>query len=144
MAEGPRLTFLGRLFIFLVIAGCLYLAYRFLVAPLVAHRGAPVASSAGDAGTPAGGEGGARIGIAYGTEKKLWLEWAAQEYAKTKAGSHVRVELIPMGSLEGAQALIAGDKRIQVWSPASALYKENFVADWAVKQSGNAILKEES
>ena len=28
----------------------------------------------------------AEIGIAYGTEKKTWLEWAAKEFANTDAG----------------------------------------------------------
>src|SRR4029453_1203983 len=44
----------------------------------------------------------------------------------------------------GAQAVLAGDKRIQGWSPASALYKDTFVQEWAVKQSGNPILREEA
>lgn len=48
------------------------------------------------------------------------------------------------GSQEGAQALVAGDKNIHVWSPASSLYKETFIQDWEVKHSGNPILKEES
>ncbi|NJK90841.1 MAG: ABC transporter substrate-binding protein [Blastochloris sp.] len=48
-----------------------------------------------------------------------------------------------MGSLEGAQALLGGDTRIHVWSPASALYKDTFVQDWQVKHSSNPILREE-
>jgi ABC-type glycerol-3-phosphate transport system substrate-binding protein len=48
-----------------------------------------------------------------------------------------------MGSLEGAHALLNGDQRIQVWSPASALYKDIFVQEWQVKYSQNPILKEE-
>ena len=42
------------------------------------------------------------------------------EFAKTSDGKHIKVNLIPMGSLEGAHALLAGDQRINVWSPASA------------------------
>ena len=145
MSNGPRLTFLGRFMIFLVIAGCLGLAYHFLLGPRLSRPGpAPAASGGGDTGTPAGSNASLRIGIAYGTEKKLWLEWAVREYGKTRAGSKVQIDLLPLGSLESAQALLSGDKRIQVWSPASALYKENFVGDWTVKQSGNAILKEEA
>src|SRR5258705_2193711 len=86
----------------------------------------------------------AEIGIAYGTEKKLWLEWAAKEFANSDAGRKVRVNLLPMGSLEGAQALLAGDQRVNVWSPASSLYKDSFVQDWTLKYSKAPIVKEES
>jgi hypothetical protein len=48
-----------------------------------------------------------------------------------------------MGSLEGAHAILSGDKRINVWSPASATYKDTFVQEWQVKNSGNPIIKEE-
>jgi Ca-activated chloride channel family protein len=49
-----------------------------------------------------------------------------------------------MGSLEGAQAVLAQDNRIHVWSPASALYKDVFLNEWQTKYSGKGILKEES
>jgi len=49
-----------------------------------------------------------------------------------------------MGSLEGAHAILGGDKRINVWSPASAAYKDIFVQEWQVKNGGgNPIIKEE-
>ena len=63
--------------------------------------------------------------------------------SNTSDGGHIKVNLIPMGSLEGAHALLAGDQRINVWSPASAVYKDAFVQEWQVKNSGNPILKEE-
>src|SRR6185295_10374869 len=40
--------------------------------------------------------------------------------------------------------LLSGDKTINVWAPASSLYKETFVQDWQVKYSNNPILKEEN
>jgi ABC-type Fe3+ transport system substrate-binding protein len=86
--------------------------------------------------------GPVEIGIAYGTEKQTWLEWARQEFAKTPAGERVVVRLIPLGSVEGAQAILHGDPRIQVWSPASALYKELFVQDWQIKNGNPPILRE--
>ena len=72
------------------------------------------------------------INIAYGTEKERWLKWAAQEFAQTKEGASVKINLLPYGSLEGAQAALSADKQITVWSPASGLYKENFAARLAV------------
>jgi ABC-type Fe3+ transport system substrate-binding protein len=83
------------------------------------------------------------IGIAYGTEKRNWLEWAAQEFAASNAGQHVRVQLIPMGSLESAHAILDGDPRIHVWSPASSLARETLLRDWEAKYQGSPILKEE-
>src|SRR5260221_8058317 len=142
--DGPKPTILGKLAIFLFIIACGYGAYRLYVA----RRPAAVPSTTTSA-SPGGATFGAaapeaEIGIAYGTEKKLWLEWAAKEFANTDAGRKVRINLLPMGSLEGAQALLAGDQRIQVWSPASSLYKDRFVQDWSLKYSKSPIAKEDS
>ncbi len=84
------------------------------------------------------------IGVAYGTEKRYWLEWAVEEFKATREGKSIRVHLIPMGSLEGAHAIIDGDKRIHVWTPASSLYRETFVRDWQARYQGNPIAKEEA
>jgi ABC-type glycerol-3-phosphate transport system substrate-binding protein len=144
MADGPKLTGLGKLFIFLFIAACVAGAYYFFA-------GKTPGSSPGKSGNPSGGmfdglSGGEQVevGIAYGTEKQRWLEWAVQEFAKSRDGKRIKVNLIPMGSLEGAHALLNGDQRIHVWSPASALYKDIFVQEWQIKYSQNPILKEEA
>ncbi|PTY02266.1 hypothetical protein DB346_09135 [Verrucomicrobia bacterium LW23] len=83
------------------------------------------------------------LGIAYGTEKERWLKWAVQEFVKTPEGAKIKINLIPKGSLEAAQALLADDKKIHVWSPASALYKDVFVQEWQLKHSKNPIVKED-
>jgi Ca-activated chloride channel family protein len=144
MADGPKLTGLGKFFIFLFIVVCVAGAYYFFT------NRSPW-SSPGKSGNASGGmfDGPGsgdqvEIGIAYGTEKQRWLEWAVQEFAKTRDGRRIKVNLIPMGSLEGAHALLNGDQRIQVWSPASALYKDIFVQEWEIKYSRNPILKEEA
>ncbi len=146
--NSPRLTAAGRIFVLLFVAACLYGAYR-----LFLHRPAAPPDTAGSTsatdrdGESQGGEsqGKVRIGIAYGTEKERWLRGAAEEFAKTDQGKGIQVDLIPMGSLEGAQAVLAGDERIQVWSPASALYKDVFLQEWQVRQSGaNPIVREEN
>jgi ABC-type Fe3+ transport system substrate-binding protein len=144
---GPKATFLGKFFIFAFIVACGYGAYRMYIRSKPAAGSQP--SSSASSPSPGVASFGANapeaeIGIAYGTEKKLWLEWAAKEFASTDAGRKVRVNLIPMGSLEGAQSLIAGDQRINVWSPAASLYKDSFVQDWTLKYSKPPILKEES
>ena len=83
------------------------------------------------------------IGIACGTEKNGWLEWAVTEFAKTPEGKQIKVNLIPMGSLESANALLNGDQRITVWLPASTAYKAFFVQQWQAKYNGNPIVREE-
>jgi hypothetical protein len=143
MADGPKLTGLGKFFIVLFVAGCVAGAYYLFVQK---------PKSAGTRGSSSGTDSvfdsfnssdHVEVGIAYGTEKERWLKWAVDEFAKTRDGKKVKVNLIPMGSLEGAHALLNGDQRIQVWSPASALYKDIFVQEWQVKYSQNPILKEE-
>jgi hypothetical protein len=154
--ESPRLTILGRLVLVAFVAACLYGAWVFLWPQLrggLARSAAPSGGTPGASAAPGGGNllsrlGGdapaAEIGIAYGTEKKRWLEWAAAEFARTRDGERVEVNLIPMGSLEGAQAVLAGDQRIHVWSPASALYEDTFVQEWKVNHQNEPIVKEEA
>jgi len=93
--------------------------------------------------TPKGDTSVIEIGIAYGTEKQRWLQWCTAEFAKTPESAGIKINLIPMGSLEGAQAIVREDKRIHVWSPASALYREQFERDWNTRFGNKVILKEE-
>jgi len=142
MSDGPRLTALGKLFIVLFVILCGAGAYYFFNKDKISKSKGPGSSASVFDSITGSGEP-VELGIAYGTEKQRWLEWAVQEFAKTRDGKRIKVNLIPMGSLEGAHALLNGDQRIQVWSPASALYKDTFVQEWQVKYSQNPILKEE-
>src|SRR6516225_2328949 len=143
MADGPRLTALGKIFIFFFVALCIGGAYYFFSNSASTGKG-KTSSSSGDMLDSLTGNGPAvELGIAYGTEKQRWLEWALQEFAKTRDGKRIKVNLIPMGSLEGAHAILNGDRRIEVWSPASSLYKDTFVEEWQVRYGSNPILKEE-
>jgi hypothetical protein len=87
------------------------------------------------------------LNIAYGTEKKQWLEDALESYLKTPAGQGVHINLLGMGSVEGANAVLDGPKPtesphqpIHVWSPASSAYRDVLVTEWKVKHGGNPIL----
>jgi ABC-type glycerol-3-phosphate transport system substrate-binding protein len=144
MPDAPKLTGLGKVFIALFIFACLGGAYYLFVQK--PKQSGPNQSSGG-AGSVfdsiSGNQNQVEIGIAYGTEKQRWLSWAVDEFAKTKDGKHIKVNLIPMGSLEGAHAILNGDQRINVWSPASGLYKDIFVQEWQVKNGSNPIIKEE-
>jgi Bacterial extracellular solute-binding protein len=142
--DQPGLTLLGKLFVLVVVAACGYGAwYYFRGVPAIRSGGGGTDSSATPS-APADVPGGTAIGVSYGTEKQRWFEWAVEEFAKTREGRAIRVNLMPMGSLEGAQAVLNGDQRINVWSPASSLYKGSFVADWTLKHSKNPIVREET
>jgi ABC-type glycerol-3-phosphate transport system substrate-binding protein len=142
MADGPKLTGLGKAFILLFVAACLAGAYYLFVQNRGGGSSKP-GSSGGSVLDTFSSKDQVELGIAYGTEKQRWLEWAVQQFTNSKDGKHIKVNLIPMGSLEGAHAILNGDQRINVWSPASALYKDTFVQEWQVKYSQNPILKEE-
>ena len=139
-SDGPKLTGAGKFIVFLFIAGCLYGAW-FLYKQKT--------GGAGSGATTSGGGGffsssvSAEIGIAYGTEKERWLKWAVDQFHQTSDGKNIKINLIPMGSIEGAHALLNGDQRIHVWTPASSIYKESFVQDWQIKYNNNPILKED-
>ena len=140
--DGPKLTALGKLFIFLFIVGCVAGAY-YLWQRQSAKPSGTAGSATSSSGTSLFGKDTVEIGIAYGTEKQRWLEWAVQEFAKTPQGKDIKINLIPMGSIEAAHAILNGDQRIAVWSPASAAYKDVFVQEWQLKNGSSPIAKEE-
>jgi Ca-activated chloride channel family protein len=135
-SEGPRLTLLGKLFVFVFIGACGFGAYFLFSGKKLLKEAIPGAAMLSNGPQ-------LEIGVAYGTEKERWLQWAVGEWEKTSDGRRIKINLIPMGSLEGAHAILAGDQRINVWSPASATYKDMFVQEWQVRNNGNPILKEE-
>jgi Bacterial extracellular solute-binding protein len=144
--QEKKVTPLGAILISLFIVGCLYGAYYFFFKSKGEEPKLPFQTKKQKQSQTTDHEitNGIEIGIAYGTEKKRWLEWAVDQFSQTEDGKKIKINLIPMGSLEGAQALLAGDKRIHVWSPASALYKDVFNQEWEVKQGPNPIVREEA
>ncbi len=143
MSESSKLTVAGKITILLFIVGCLAGAYY-----LFTQRNTDIAAPSGVASppipVPKAEKKAVQIGIAYGTEKERWLQWAVEEFAKAPQGKNIKVKLIPMGSLEGARAVLSGDERIHVWSPASAMYKDAFVQDWQVKHGSDPIVRGEN
>lgn len=135
----PTLTGLGKLVIALFVVACFAGAYYLANKRHVL----PQQLSTTSLSSSLGSDKDVEFGIAYGTEKQRWLEWAVERYKATPEGKHTQINLIPMGSMEGAHAVIRGDQRIQVWSPASSVYKDTFVEDWQAKYGTNPILKEE-
>lgn len=74
------------------------------------------------------------VSIAYGSEKKSWLEEQAAAFARsaprTKAGRAIVVEPRAFGSGEAAQAILSGDLKPTVYSPASGAYVTLLNQDW--------------
>jgi hypothetical protein len=97
---------------------------------LFALRGARSAAPSVAAAGPSSPGGKTKLVVAIGTEKEPWLKWAVEEFEKTSAGESIDVELIGLGSIEAAQAIVRGEKNINVWAPASGLYRDQFVKDW--------------
>lgn len=67
-----------------------------------------------------------RVVIAYGSEKKTWLEEQAAAFAKsgatTASGRPIEIEGKSMGSGEAVQGIVAGTLKPHVFSPASGAY----------------------
>lgn len=143
MDGSPRITLAGKIVIALFVLACFAGAY-YLFTERNTNRTPPIGTGSASTVVDESGQKAVRIGIAYGTEKKRWLEGAVEEFAATPQGKGIEVKLIPMGSLEGAKAILSGDRRINVWSPASALYKDVFVQDWQVKYGSEPIVRGEN
>ena len=144
MSKEPQLTGLGTGVIILFIAACAYGAFTLFSAK---KPGAAPVAVAGSPAAPPKTEPGAgavvEIGIAYGTEKKSWLTSAVEKFAATERGKKIKVNLLPMGSLEGAQAVLAGNPKINVWTPASSLYEDVFLQEWQLKNGKSPIARKE-
>lgn len=74
------------------------------------------------------------ISIVYGSEKKEWLEPLVEQFntqkVRTEDGSTIVVSATPMGSIESAEAIVAGTLQPTVWSPASSIYIPVANAEW--------------
>ncbi len=72
-----------------------------------------------------------RVPIAYGSEKKTWLEEEAKAFSgRTKSGRPIQIELRAMGSGEATQGILAGELRPVVFSPASGAYVALLNQSW--------------
>lgn len=140
----PKATLLGKLVILIILAACGYLSWRYFLAGMVLPAvggGAPATVSGGATPTPVPEGKGIKITVGYGTEKERWLVWAVEEFAKVEPT--VQITLVPKGSLEGGQALMAGEK-LHIWAPAASLTTEGFAAEWQLKNGKAPFLRTEN
>lgn len=74
------------------------------------------------------------ISVAYGSEKKEWIEPLIQKFNdarnKTSDGKIIVVEATAIGSIEAVRGIIDGSLQPTVWSPASSVYIPVANAEW--------------
>jgi hypothetical protein len=68
--------------------------------------------------------------MAYGTEKKMWLEAAVEEFRQKPEAQGITIDLVGKGSVEGAEAAIKAQPEIHVWSPASSAVRDLYEHEW--------------
>lgn len=146
---GPGLTFAGKFVIFLFVLAMIGGAAYLFMGNKFGNKGGgpenpnPAPNNTGN--PPNIAVPRLEVGIAYGTEKRKWFEWAAAAFEVTPEGKNIHINLIAKGSLEGARAIMDQDKTINVWSPASSVVKDSFVSDWQVQRGGgNPIAREQN
>ena len=148
--EPPgSLTCLGKIVILIFIFASAGGAYYFLIQKSGGGTQPGTSAATGTSTntsipSPTPGGVAVEIGIAYGTEKKEWLKWSVDQFAQSPEGKNIKINLLPFGSLEGAQAIVKCNEKINVWSPASAMYKDTFVTNWQLNHADSPIYKEEA
>ena len=117
-----RLAILGLL----LVAGC---------KQKTASAPAPAPSAATSSPRPTGDK--VVVTVAYGSEKKRWLEEQAAAFAKTApsvaGGRPIEVKLVAQGSGEALRGIVSGSSRPTVFSPASSVYLPLLNEAWAAK-----------
>ena len=118
--------------------GKLLIVVLFLVAVagvvwLAQKRGAlslpGVPGSTGGPGTPSGDR--VTVTFLYGTEKREWIEAAAESFRSKNRGIELR--LVGQGSLEAATAILEGKSQPTAWSPADSLVMSLLESDFQTK-----------
>lgn len=82
------------------------------------------------------------VTIAYGTEKRLWLEEAVRRFATTNPrvdGHPIQVVLEGIGSRDTVTRIVAGELQPTVISPASSIQVELLRDDWQRKTNTNIV-----
>jgi Ca-activated chloride channel homolog len=99
----------------------------------------PTGGKSGSPPPPAKAEQPIELSIVYGSEKKTWFEEQARAFerasTRTRSGRPIRVVSKPMGSGEAADAILRGELKPHVYSPASSAYVNLLNHKW-LSQAG--------
>lgn len=85
---------------------------------------------------------GTTISLLYSTEKEDWLREAIDRFKV--AQPRIQVDLVGMGSLDAVRALLAGEQRPTLWSPADTMAVNLFATQWQLAKGGDPLLREGS
>lgn len=76
----------------------------------------------------------------YSTEKEEWLRNAVDQF--TKQHPQIDVQLEGKGSLEAIRALLAGEKKPVLWSPADRLAVNLLTVQWQLAKAQDPIVRD--
>jgi Ca-activated chloride channel family protein len=83
------------------------------------------------------------VSIAYGSEKKEWLEPLVVQFNearnKTADGKIIIVQATAMGSIESVRGIMDGTLQPTVWSPASSIYIPVANAEWKKSHADDLV-----
>lgn len=96
--------------------------------------GLPGGQATGGPGASSGDK--VTVTFVYGTEKRDWVEAAAESFRATHRD--VELKLVGQGSLESAQAILEGKLQPTAWSPGDSLVLSLLESDWRTK-NGTAL-----
>ncbi|NWF65359.1 MAG: VWA domain-containing protein [Chloroflexi bacterium] len=84
------------------------------------------------------------VSIAYGSEKKEWLEPLVEQFNEarnqTADGKTIVVEATAIGSIEAVRGILDGTLQPTVWSPASSIYIPVANAEWKKNHADDLVV----
>src|SRR5262249_44686443 len=84
------------------------------------------------------------VRMLYGSEKQTWIDESTQAFLatqpKTASGRPIQLQTVPIGSGEAMDAIVGGQDKPAVWSPASSLLLPVANQRWAATHSGAALI----
>lgn len=107
--------------------------------PAPAQEAPATTSAASDVSPPA-----ARVTLPflYSTEKEDWLRDAVSDFERVHPEIEVRLE--PKGSLDAVRALMAGESKPVLWSPADSLAVNLLTEQWKIAKGVDPLVREDS
>lgn len=104
------------------------IAYRALSGP---HEAVAAPTTAAKVETTAQAPAQVEVTMLYGSEKKEWVDFAAEGFRKEHP--EIKLTLVPRGSIEAAQAVLDKKERPTIFSPADSFVLNELASDWKTK-----------
>jgi Ca-activated chloride channel family protein len=131
MADGPKLTALGKFVIFLFLAGCFYGAYYLFSEDYPPRQAAQPGEEAAPPPLP---PGTLELSIASSSTKQKWMEQVAANFhaadIRTQSGQRIQVKVTSVSSGGSAEAILDGKLKPVVWTPGSASWVAQVNEGW--------------